>query len=76
MFYFNIYIILSNIILNIFLYFKEIEVIKYFFKYFLNFLIFTKVFYFIVDLKDFILNTNKNIDSFLEGKEFKIYFFK
>ena len=49
---------------------------RYFLKYFFNSLIPTRAFYFIVDLKDLVLGTNKDIDPFLEGKESKIYFFK
>ena len=76
MFYFNIDIILSNIILNIFLYFREVEVIRYLFKYLFNSLIPIRAFYFIIDLKDLILSTNRDIDPFLEDKESKIYFSK
>ena len=76
MFCSNINIILSNIIFNIFLYSREIEVIRYFLKYFFNSLIPTRAFYFIVDLKDFILSINRDIDPFLEDKKSKIYFSK
>ena len=72
----NIDIIFSNIVLNIFPYPREVEITRYLFKYFLNSLIPTRAFYFIVDLKDLILGTNKDIDSFLKGKESKIRFFK
>ena len=58
MFYLNIDIISSNIVFNIFLYFREVEIIRYFFKRFLNFLIPIGVFCFVVDLKDLILGTN------------------
>ena len=76
MFYLNINIISNNIVFNIFLYPREVKVIRYLLKYFLNSLIPTGAFRFIVDLKDLALGTNKNIDPFLEGKEFKIYFSK
>ena len=76
MFYSNIDIIFSNIVLNVFLYFKEVEVIRYFFKYLFNLLIPIRAFYFIVDLKDLILDINRNIDPFLKGKKSKIYLSK
>ena len=76
MFYSNIDIIFNNIVLNIFLYPKEVEVIKYLLKYLLNSLIPTRALCFIIDLKDLILNINRNIDLFLEGKKSKIYFSK
>ena len=76
MFYPNIDIISNNIVFNIFPYSREVEVIRYLFKYFFNSLIPTKVFYFIVDLKDLILSINRNINSFLEGKKSKIYLSK
>ena len=76
MFYFNIYIILNNIILDIFLYPREIEVIRYFFKYFLNFLIPTRAFRFIVNFKNLFLSIYRDINLVLESKESKIYFIK
>ena len=76
MFYPNINIIFNNIVLNIFLYPKEVEVIRYFLKYFLNSLIPTGAFYFIIDLKDLILGTNEDINLFLKSKESKICFSK
>ena len=75
-FYLDINIISNNIVLNIFLYPKKVEITRYLLKYLLNFLIPTRAFCFIVDLKDLILGINRDIDPFLEGKESKIYFFK
>ena len=72
----NIDIISNNIVFNIFLYFREVEVIKYFFKYLFNSLIPIRAFYFIVDFKDLVLGINRDINSFLKGKESKIYFSK
>ena len=67
MFYFDIDIALSNIVLNIFLYLRKIEVIRKFFKCFLNPLITTGAFYFIVYLKDLSSSTCKDIYLFLES---------
>ena len=53
-FYSNIYIILSDIVFNIFLYPREVEVIRYFLERFLNSLIPAGVFYFVVDPKDLV----------------------
>ena len=67
MFYSNIDIILSDIILNIFLYSRKIEVFRYFFKYFFYSLISIKDFIFIVNFKNFSLNTYRNINLFLKN---------
>ena len=75
-FYFNINIILSNIVFDVFLYSKEIEIIRYFLKYLFNFLIPIRAFYFIINFINFVLGINQNIDPFLKSKETKIYFFK
>ena len=66
-FYSNINIVSNNIVFNIFLYFREVEVIRYLLKYLFNFLIPIKAFRFIVDLKDLVLDTNWDINLFLEG---------
>ena len=63
-------------ILNIFLYPKEVEIIKYFLKYLLNSLIPIRAFYFIVNLENLSLSTYRNINLVLESKEFKVYFIK
>ena len=76
MFRSNANIILSNIVFDIFPHPREIEVVRYLFKCLLNFLMPTRAFCFIVDLKDFVLGINRDIDPFLEGKESKIHLSK
>ena len=57
-FHSNINIVLSNIIFNIFLYPREIEIIRYFLKYLFNSLMPTKAFYFVINFINFILGIN------------------
>ena len=67
MFYSDIDIILSDIVLNIFFYPREVKVIRKLFKHLLNPLITIRVFYFIIYLEDLSSSTYRDIYLFLES---------
>ena len=69
MFSIDIYIILYDIIFNVFLYPREIKFLRYFLERLFNPLISIRAFRFIVNLKDFPLSTYRDIYLSLEGKE-------
>ena len=56
-------------VFNIFSYSKEIELLRYFFKYLLYPLILFKAFRFVVNFKEFFLSTYRDISPSLKGKE-------